>query len=247
MRNLALLFFLLSTRLVFGQNKTTNYIVEKYKTAATDSRIEVRPNKDTVLISSYTTQNSKNSTRNEFDIVYKGTPYFQNGWYKSDIYFTEGSKPIRGTIAYNLINQKVMYALSGTSEAKESNPNSFIINGNHFLKLNDYFSNAGTYYYQKIHIGKYQLFKAHLGIYTQLKSLDKSGYEPEPNEFEGEFTKFFKYYVAEGNQLVYLKNIKKYFKSKGLSSEKIEALLGNKKSDINNDTALIALFKYLEN
>ena len=78
--------------------------------------------KDTVLISSYNNTNFRQNVQNELEFTYKGTPYFQNGWFKGKVTLTADSKPGIGVIAFDLVKNQVFFTFSKDKEAIEIKP-----------------------------------------------------------------------------------------------------------------------------
>lgn len=68
-----------------------NYFVQVIKTPDSNTKIEINKKGDTVLVAYYNTQDLINRTNQEFVKVYKGTPFFKNGWYKGALLTNNGA------------------------------------------------------------------------------------------------------------------------------------------------------------
>ena len=74
-----------------GQNQGTAMFIDKLSLVSSDSRIEVNEKGDTILISEYRNPNIKLQTNSDLTKIYKGTPFFKNGWFL-------GSMVINGSV-----------------------------------------------------------------------------------------------------------------------------------------------------
>ena len=82
------LLFLFSSQ-IFGQisNNKYDYFLRKMQIAgSSDSKIVVNKNNgDTTFQAYYNSRDVVNNTQQEFTKIYKGTPFFKNGWHKGKI------------------------------------------------------------------------------------------------------------------------------------------------------------------
>lgn len=200
-----------------SQEKTPQhtYNVPKVSTPASDSRIEVAENGDTVLISKYSIQNSQNNSRLFSEKVYKGTPFFMNGWYPGVLYFDDGSV-INGTLAFNLVNNLVYYSMGPNSDATESKPLAFTIREKTLAKLNSKYQNTMAGYFELIFGGpKLDLFRQYYCNYHGKNTGEITGYESDASPYEGSYDKTSKLFMGWNNQVIELKTNNNIYKQFG--------------------------------
>lgn len=221
------------------------YNVLKTTTPAIDSRIEVASNGDTVLVSKYEVQNNSNNTRQFFEKTYKGTPFFKNTWAPGDIYFADGSV-VKGTMAYNLVNNVVYYSLGKISEAVEAKPVGFTIKDITFKKLDDTYENYLSGYFETVFgSSKVTLFKQYSCIYQPFITGDRTGYESSQNEYEGEYKKSDKLFLGYNKNIVELKTNNGIYRQFGEYSNAMEKFgKKNKLSPKKMDDVIKLVFQF---
>lgn len=198
------------------------YAILNATSAAVDSRIEVATNGDTVLISKYVVQNTSNNTRQFFEKTYKGTPFFKNTWAQGDIYFADGSI-VKGTLAYNLTNNIIYYSLGKISEAVEAKPEGFTIKDITFRKIDEKYENPISGYVETIFgSAKVDLFRQYNCIYHPKITGERTGYESNNGDYEGEFHKSSKLYLGYNKNLLELKTNNGIYKQFGEYQKAIE-------------------------
>jgi hypothetical protein len=192
-------FFLLCFLNIYAQNEQVNYFIDKLSISSSASYIKTMPNGDTVLISEYKNRNIKLNSNNDFEKIYMGTPFFKNGWYHGSV-LIEGGKRSEGTVAYNLVNQKVMFSLGAKQEAIELKPVEFEILGHKFFLLKDIYVASGDKYYEKVVIGDFEIFKG-FSSRLEIYSPEKNGYEVNAQGYEGQFNMKYEVFIAKNGRL----------------------------------------------
>jgi hypothetical protein len=224
------------------------YSVLKVNTPATDSRIEVASNGDTVLISKYSIQDVNSYSRQFVEKVYKGTPFHKNGWYPGTLYFEDTSDG-KGTLAYNLINSIIYYSLGNKSESVEAKPIGFTINGQTFQKLDKKYLNANSGYFELIFGGKkVDLLRQYFCIYSAKITGERTGYEQEGGNYEGEYIKMSKLFLGYDGNVVELKSNNNIYKQFGDYRNALEKFGKENKLNYKNEGDIIKLavqFSYL--
>lgn len=191
------------------------YQVMKVNSPATDSKIEVAKNGDTVLVSKYVMQNVNNYSRQYFEKTYKGTPFFKNAWQSGILYFADGST-INGTIAYNLVNELVYYSLGNLADASEAKPIGFTIGNITLKKLDPNYETRLSSYLETIFMDpRVALFRQYKCIYKPKITGDRLGYEASGGDYEGNYEKSSSLYMGFQNQIIELKTTKGIFKQFG--------------------------------
>ncbi len=198
--------------LSFAQNQSHQYNIMQAHSPASDSKIIVAENGDTVLVSKYVTQNPQNNSRLYVEKTYKGTPFFKNGWYPGTLYFNDGTST-NGTLAYNLVNNLVYFSLGSAMDAAEAKPLAFTIGGQTLSKLNEKYNNTNAGYFEMVFGGpKLDLFRQYSCYYHSKLSGERTGYEAEGGLYEGTYDKSVKLFLGFNNQVVELKSNKNIYK-----------------------------------
>ncbi|MES2794582.1 MAG: hypothetical protein V4683_01385 [Bacteroidota bacterium] len=220
------------------------YSVLKVNTPALDSRIEVASNGDTVLISKYSIQDVNTYSRQFVEKVYKGTPFFKNGWYPGLLYFEDNSDG-NGTLAYNLINNIVYFSLGDKSEAVEAKPIGFTISGQTFQKLDKKYQNVNTGYFELIFGDKkVDLFRQYSCVYSAKITGERTGYEQEGGNYEGEYIKMHKLFLGYNENVVELKSNSGIYKQFGDYRNAMEKFGKENKVNPKNEEGKIKLVVY---
>lgn len=241
MKKIFLLFFFGICNCTYGQNKPYQFVIEQVSTASTASRIEIL-GKDTVLISLYNNTNFRQNVQNELEFTYKGTPYFQNGWFKGKVTLTADSKPGIGVIAFDLVKNQIFFTYSKDKEAIEIKPYEFEINGHIFRKYNNQYSAAGNGYYEKILEGEIELFRQFICKYSPAASMGRTGYEQSNGGYEGYFVKSDVYFVNYHEKLT---KVGKNFKVFNGNQEKAKLFAEKNNLSLQNPADLIKIVKYV--
>lgn len=241
--SLALALLFLFSNQLFGQitNNKYDYFLRKIQIAgSSDSKIVInKKNGDTTFQAYYNSRDVVNNTHQEFTKIYKGTPFFKNGWYKGKI-STESGKDMEFLMAFNLQKNELYIVEDLNKDAIAIRPEAFTIMGHHFSK----FENA---YYEVIHISKNTLLKEHSCV-LHSNNIEKTGYEASGGvgEYEGEFVKSSKFFILKDESVVQLpkgKNFLNLFEDKKPSVEKYV-----KANNINlkTENGLVSTFKYYD-
>jgi hypothetical protein len=217
-----------------------NYFVQVIKTPDSNTKIEINKKGDTVLVAYYNTQDLINRTNQEFVKVYKGTPFFKNGWYKGAL-LTDNGASLNFTMAYNVQKDEVYMVNNPTESAVSIKPIGFSMEGHTFRQFKDR-------YYESIYEGKSLILKEHQCLLQLNRPIQKTGYESEggENEYEGEFIKSVKYYLINEGKFKEIPLSKRIFRLFGEHGKTVEAFAKTKELSPNNEGSLIALFKYFE-
>lgn len=226
----SLLVLCVAANFAVAQNDITTFFIDKINIAANDSRIEVRPNGDTVLVSDYLSRNVKNLSKQDFLKIYKGTPYFRNGWYPATLYVD--GRAIKGTVAYNVLNNFVYFTVSSQMEAQPLTPKSFTVAGHEFKRYDDVYKKAYNFYYEQVASTPVVVLKEYKCKYVPLKSNEKTGYETEDgSDYEGVFEKFEKFYLVLDGKLQLLKFNKAFLGLFGSKASQVENYIKQHKLD----------------
>jgi len=226
--------------LSFAQNSTTSYFVDKLSVLASDSRIEIR-GKDTVLVSEYKNPNVRFQSQNDFKKFYKGTPFFNNGWFKGSI-TTEAGGVSKGFMAYNVLTNSLFFSIGEDKDAVEIRPKEFTLNGNTFKKFRNQYVAAGELYYQKLVEGETELFRNFKCKYTPAVVGEKTGYEQTGDGYEGYFEKETAYYINYHNKM---QRVGKKFKIFDENEEKAKEFAEKNNLSLQNPTDLIKIVKHI--
>lgn len=98
----------------FGQSNAPLFFFDQLSILASDCKIEIIGN-DTVLVSEYKNPNIKLQSRNDFARVYKGTPFFNNGWFNGSVSLAGGGIS-KGYMAFNLVTNSLFFRLDQTKK-----------------------------------------------------------------------------------------------------------------------------------
>ncbi len=238
-RNLLFLLFL-GQWVCAQEKKLYSYFVPQTKTADSDNHIEVNKKGDTVLVAHYRAIDALNKTNNEFTKVYKGTPFFKNGWYKGFIVESNGHQS-DCIMEYN-IQQGFVYLVTDTLlDATQMRPPEFSLE-QHIFKL---FKNE---YFEPIYEGKNVILKEYQCLLQSNRPVQRTGYETEggENEYEGEFIKSVKYYLKNGAKLKAIPTGRKIFKLFGNQGKTVESYAKSRNLNPEKEADLIDIFKYFD-
>ncbi len=230
-------------KICFSQQKTPplNYNVQKVNTPASESKIEVASNGDTVLVSKYSYVDVSTNSRQVSEKTYKGTPFFRNGWYAGTLYFEDGST-INGTLAYNLTNGVIYYSLGSSTEASEAKPIGFTLGENTFSKLNEKYNKAVSGYFELIFGGpKLDLFRQYNCVYHGKNTGELTGYESGGSTYEGSYDKGSKLYLGWNNTVIELKTNNNIYKQFGEYRGAMEKFGKENKLNFKKENDMISL------
>lgn len=233
------LLFLFSNQ-IFGQitNNKYDYFLRKMQIAgSSDSKIVVNKNNgDTTFQAYYNSRDVVNNTQQEFTKIYKGTPFFKNGWYKGTI-STESGKDMEFLMAFNMQKNELYIVEDVKKDAIAIKPEAFTILGHHFSK----FENA---YYEIIHISKNTLLKEYSCV-LHSSNTEKTGYEAS-SEYEGEFVKSSKFFILKDESVIQLPRGKNFLNLFGDKKPLVEEYIKTKNINLKSENGLVSTFKYYD-
>ncbi|WP_337044497.1 hypothetical protein [Emticicia sp. 17c] len=187
---------LVGQQLAKNYSKDYNYFLRETKIADNNNtRIVITDKGDTTLVAEYKSQDVVNKTHQEFTKVYKGTPYFKNGWYNGKI-GSESGKDLSFLMAYNLQKQVVYIVEKPDADATPVRPDEFTIAGHTFRKYENIFL-------ETLYMQKNILLKSYECVLSADGFFEKTGYEAQGGEFayQGEFRKSYKYFTIQDDLL----------------------------------------------
>jgi hypothetical protein len=232
-----ILLFLFSSQ-IFGQisNNKYDYFLRKMQIAgSSDSKIVVNKNNgDTTFQAYYNSRDVVNNTQQEFTKIYKGTPFFKNGWYKGKIGVERG-KDIEFLMAFNIQKNELYIVEDVKKDAIAIKPEAFSILGHHFYK----FENA---YYEIIHISKNTLLKEYSCV-LHSNNTEKTGYETS-GEYEGEFVKSSKFFILKDESVIQLPRGKNFLNLFGEKKPLVEQYVKANNVNLKTENGLVSTFKY---
>lgn len=249
MKTFVLLFTLVALPLcVIGQDglynpsKDYKYFIREAKIADNnETKIVINGKGDTTLVAHYKTQNSINNTLQEFTKVFKGTPFFKNGWYKGTI-SSEGGKDVSFLMAYNIEKSVVYVVENAQSDAVVVRPEEFTIEGHTFRKYENVFL-------ETLHMRRDNILLKGYTCVLSTRHVEKTGYEAQGGEFayEGEFTKYQKYFTIQEDMLRVVPLGKKALLTfpKG-KRPLLEQFVRTKNINLKTEHGLIEVFKYYD-
>ncbi|MFN8348676.1 MAG: hypothetical protein U0X91_26995 [Spirosomataceae bacterium] len=220
------------------EKKIYNYFIPERKVADSGTRIEVNDKGDTVLVATYSAINVSNRTANDFSKVYKGTPFFKNGWYKGKV-ATEKGGEVNVVMAYNVQNGKIYIVVDPEKEASELTPPAFYMEGHLFKRLKNQ-------YFEPLYEGESVLLKQYACMLKPHLSGQRTGYESEDSEYEGEFLKSSGYYLWVNNKLKTIPAGKKLFHLFGAYRSEMENYMQQQGLNVAVERDLVAVFKYYD-
>lgn len=224
-----------------GQNKGTAMFIDKLTLVSSDSRIEVNGKGDTVLISEYRNPNIKLQTNSDLTKIYKGTPFFNNGWFSGSM-ILDGALTKKGFMAYNLTTNTIYFSLNEKHNAIEIKPDEFTIKGIVFRKYTKQYVASGEIYYQQLVEGEFELFKQYYCKYNPRNLGETTGYEMSGDGFEGYFEKELIYYTIYNNKM---ERIGKKFSVFNQSEGKAKNFAKNNNLSLKKEIDLIKIVKFL--
>ena len=238
--SLAFILLLLFSNQIFGQitNNKYDYFLRKMQIAgSSDSKIVVNKNNgDTTFQAYYNSRDVVNNTQQEFTKIYKGTPFFKNGWYQGKI-STESGKDMQFLMAFNVQKNELYIVEDINKDAIAIKPEAFTILGHHFSK----FENA---YYEIIHISKNTLLKEYSCV-MHSNNTEKTGYEAS-GEYEGEFVKSSKFFILKDESVIQLPRGKNILNLFGNKKPLVEQYVKANNINLKTENGLVSTFKYYD-
>lgn len=204
------------------------------------TKIVINEKGDTTLVAYYNPQDIVNQTSQEISKVFKGTPFFKNGWYKGTI-SSEKGKDMSFLMAYNIQKDVVYIVESAKNDAVAIRPTEFTIEGHTFRKYENIFLET-LYMKQNILLKGYNCTLSSTHV-------EKTGYEAQGGDFayEGEFTKSHKYFTIQNDMLQVVSTGRKALQS--FPKEKrasLEQFVKNNKINLKTEQGLVEVFKYYD-
>lgn len=241
--HLTLISFLLFSSEIFGQisNNKYDYFLRKIQVAGnSDSKIVVNKNGDTTLQAYYNARDIVNNSHQEFTKIYKGTPFFRNGWYKGKL-SVETGKDMEFLMAFNEQKNELYVVEDSNKDAITLKPESFTIAGHHFSQFN-------KAYFEVIYIGKNTILKEHSCTLSANGSVEKTGYEVSGGvgEYEGEFVKSYKYFTLKQDEVVQLPKGKQMLNFFGNRKTDIEKFVKDNNINLKSENGIVSVFKYYD-
>lgn len=226
---------------LYNPARSYNYFIREAKASDNNgTKIVVNENGDTTLVAQYKLQHSLNNSLQEFTRVFKGTPFFKNGWYKGTLNAKSG-QDVNFLMAYN-IQQDVLYIVKNAgADAVPIRPDEFTIEGHTFRKYENVFL-------ETLYMRKNILLKGYECVLSS-NSSNKTGYESSGGDsgFEGEFRKSQKFFTIQDDDLQVVSTGKKALQTFP-KAKRTQLELFVKKNNLNLKTqnGLVELFKYYD-
>ncbi|MFN4147086.1 MAG: hypothetical protein ACK4GN_14770 [Runella sp.] len=211
------------------------------RVASDDFQIKVNEKGDTVMLVSYKTQDVVNILNDDLSKLYKGTPFFKNGWYKGKIWNEQG-RELSFVMAYNIERSEVYFSTGPMKEAINYKPNRFWLEGHTFELIYDKF-------YEPIYLGqKGSLMKLYLCQLELKQPSQRIGYESSgsESEYEGVFVKSAKYYWRQGKKLCLFSNDKRTYRLFGDKRTEVQTYATARGLNLKNEQHLIEIFRYFD-
>lgn len=244
MRKILSFVLLVYTQNLWSQPALPMVFRDKYQVGGNESRIEVMPNKDTVFITKFNYRNPNTTSIDEVEMVYLGTPLFQNAWYNNSIIYVDGAAT-KGNAAFNLTSSEVLFSAKDIANPVKVKPDSFLVAGHLFIHLQKKNILAlNTYYEQIFKSPKNVLYKSYKCVYKPNAIHQQTGYDVLKNDYEGSFIKSYEFHYTENEQLIELRRNSSIFKAFGDRKNDVEKYA--KKNNLNpkNEKDLVEIFKY---
>lgn len=242
--SLTFIAVLISFNLTFGQKTNTyDYFLRKMSIPDNgDSKIVINPkNGDTTFQAFYNSRDVVNNTHQDFTKIYKGTPFFKNGWYKGT-FSTQNGKDLSFLMAFNVQKNELYVVEDPKKNAVSLKPESFMIAGHHFSQFQ-------KTYYEVVFISKNTILKEHSCTLSGNGTVEKTGYEVSGGvgEYEGEFVKSSKLFLLKQNdEVVQLPKGKQLLKFFGDKKEIIENYVKENNINLKSENGIINVFKYYD-
>jgi hypothetical protein len=248
MKTFVLIFTLVALPLcIMGQElynpaKDYKYFIREAKVADNnETKIVINGKGDTTLVAHYKSQNSMNNTLQEFTKVFKGTPFFKNGWYKGTM-SSEGGKNVNFLMAYNVEKSVVYVVENAQSDAVVVRPEEFTIDGHTFRKYDNIFL-------ETLHMRRENILLKGYTCVLSSRVVEKTGYEAQGGEFayDGEFSKYQKYFTIQEDMLQVVPLGKKALLTfpKG-KRPLLEQFVRTNHINLKTEQGLIEVFKYYD-
>ena len=231
---------LIAQQLSEGKNDYSYFIRKAKIVGSNDTKIVITDKGDTTLVAHYQAQDVVNKTSQEFTKVYKGTPYFKNGWYKGSI-TTESGSSLKFLMAYNIEKNVVYIVENPKMDAVSIRPEEFSIEGHTFKQYENVFL-------ETVYLQKNILLKGYECILSDKRAYEKTGYEPQGGEaeYEGEFTKYNRYFTIQDDLLKIVPIGKKALQVFGNKKSFVEKYVKANNINLKTEHGLIEAFKYYD-
>ncbi|UTA69142.1 hypothetical protein [Emticicia sp. 21SJ11W-3] len=226
---------------LYNPARSYNYFIREAKASDNnDTRIVVNEKGDTTLVAHYKLQHSLNNSLQEFTKVFKGTPFFKNGWYKGKLSAKSG-QDVTFLMAYN-IEQNVLYIVKNAgADAVAIRPDEFTIEGHTFRKYDNVFL-------ETLYLRKNILLKGYDCVLSS-RFTDKTGYEPSGGDagYEGEFRKSHKFFTIQDDMLQVVSTGRKALQSFPKTQRPVlEQFVKQNNLNLKTEAGLIELFRYYD-
>ncbi len=227
---------------LYNPAKDYKYFIREAKVADNnETKIVINDKGDTTLVARYKSQNSMNNTLQEFTKVFKGTPFFKNGWYNGSM-SSEGGKNVNFLMAYNIEKSVVYVVESPQSDAVIVRPEEFTIEGHTFRKYENIFL-------ETLHMRRENILLKGYTCILSTKNVEKTGYEAQGGDFayDGEFSKYQKYFTIQEDMLRVVPLGKKALLTfpKG-KRPLLEQFVRTNHINLRTEQGLIEVFKYYD-
>ncbi|AFK02008.1 hypothetical protein Emtol_0857 [Emticicia oligotrophica DSM 17448] len=233
--------FLLLSNIVIAQisNNKYDYFLRNAKVADnSNSRIIInKATGDTTFQAFYNIKDIVNNTNQDFSKIYKGTPFFKNGWYKGT-FNTESGKKMEFVMAFNVQKSELYIVEDANKEAIAIRPDAFTIMGHHFSK----FEKA---YYEVVYIGKNTLLKEYNCNFHSNNSGEKTGYEAS-GQYDGEFVKSSKLLLLKDEQVTQMPKGKNFYALFGDKKTLIEEYVKTNNISLKSENGIVSTLKYYD-
>ncbi|RYU96275.1 hypothetical protein [Emticicia agri] len=204
------------------------------------TKIVINDKGDTTLVAHYKSQDGPSRTFQEFTKVFKGTPFFKNGWYKG-IMSSENGKDMSFLMAYNIQKNVVYVVENAKMDAVAVRPEEFTIEGHTFRKYEDIFL-------ETLYMQRNILLKGYSCVLSTGYS-EKTGYDTQSGTaaYEGEFRKYHKYFTIQDDMLRAVPTGKKALQTfpKG-KRPLLEQFVKTNHINLKTEQGLIEVFRYYD-
>lgn len=226
---------------LYNPAKDYRYFIRESKiTDNNETRIVINDKGDTTLVAHYKSQDGASRTFQEFTKVFKGTPFFKNGWYKGTM-SSENGKDMNFLMAYNIQKNVVYIVESAQKDAVAIRPEEFTIEGHTFRKYEDIFL-------ETLYLQRNILLKGY-DCTLSTENSPKTGYDSQGGEsaYDGEFRKYHKYFTIQDDMLRVVplgkKALQTFPKEKRPS---VEQYVKANKINLKTEKGLIEVFRYYD-
>lgn len=244
MRIILFLFFSCISFFCYCQRNQPVIYNNRYQFGLSESRIDVLENKDTVFISKSSYKNTNTNNIDEVELIYKGTPIFNNAWFTNSLLYVDGLET-KGNIAYNLLNKDIQFSAGDINKAVVVKPDSFVVSHHKFIHLSKVLKNAHSIYYELLYKNeKIGLYRAFTCSYRPRVDGQATSYHVKIDDYEGVFTKSILLFLAHKGELNELKTNSSFYKYFGEQKLVIEKYVKSNNLSLKKESDLIGVLKY---